>query len=570
MTVDATTTRRIPLSAGIAFPAPEDWLHDFYIEKFRADRVVLGKSGNGGWLVWDLNKTPHALIADRSGDGKTALINILLYLGLCNSDVCDTVIVDMKREFLWARGFQGVRFADDESAATEIITELHTEMGTRLRLFHKRGVQSLDELRELYALHPRYLAEDGGSLPRRTTLLLDDMNHLLTACRASDRATVTSVGSLLMRIAVQSRAVGINLVICGQSVPFGEVPPLLSEIRGIRICLGDSDEYTWNALFGPERRLSAPPVLRGRGWVTAAGSRVQELQIPYLPGTTWSAPWNSGVTVVGAAERLRYPPQNEMGRRLSRSAYVGHNESPWDATDAPDSTDGDAESMLLAGGYLQLGIGPAHDRRGGTRSRFWDYATHPNILITGPTGLGRTAFLTGLQRTLSRHDRVVEVISYQPPEPRPRVQAPNVHIEATPDAAIEKALATMRRRELGYAESTEPSHVFVILDDPFSDWQSPLRTEIAELLMHSREARMSVCLSLPAAFVATEQSSVVNNLCSVGLVLGALSDSISQRLFSDHPAVMSNVGGSMVSEYGWLGHIGGVPRRIYPINNGGQ
>lgn len=65
--------KSVPLLAkAIAFPNPDDELHERWNNMFRDGKIVLGPQKGGGEFVWDLSKVPHGLIGGRTGAGKAA------------------------------------------------------------------------------------------------------------------------------------------------------------------------------------------------------------------------------------------------------------------------------------------------------------------------------------------------------------------------------------------------------------------------------------------------------------------------------------------------------------------
>lgn len=296
------------LAVALAFPNPDEELHDTFMRFFREGKIILGPQKGGGWFVWDLNKVPHGLIGGRTGAGKSVQLDIILYLILMNRDMSDIVVCDPKMtDFTWTPEFPNVvRFAAGVLEICTAIDWIHGEMERRQQLLNKRGVRNMKYLRALYREHPEFEAEDGPA-PKRLFLLFDEIANFLGASANKDVEELkTRAREQLESIGQLSRAMEINMIVAAQKPEAKYVSTQLKQMMELRECVGPVDEYTSKQILesthGTRFGEGTP---KGRAWAWTSEQGFQVVQVPYLPSATEPAPWDPSITIEGSKDRLR-------------------------------------------------------------------------------------------------------------------------------------------------------------------------------------------------------------------------------------------------------------------------
>lgn len=170
--------------------------------------IPLGRDVNGRYVVGDLTRMPHLLIAGATGAGKSVCLNgiISTFLSTRSPDDLKLLMIDPKMVEL--TGYNGVPHLQ-----APVVTEMDKvvgalrltlrEMERRYTIFSKLGVRNLDGYRmkmadEASAEQLPYLA-----------VIIDELADLMMT--APDE-----VETLLVRLAQMARATGIHLIIATQ------------------------------------------------------------------------------------------------------------------------------------------------------------------------------------------------------------------------------------------------------------------------------------------------------------------------------------------------------------------
>lgn len=170
--------------------------------------IPLGRDVNGRYVVADLTKMPHLLIAGATGSGKSVCLNgiISTFLLARRPDEVKLLMIDPKMVEL--TGYNGVPHLQ-----CPVVTEMDKvvgalrlvlrEMERRYTLFSRLGVRNLDGY--------RMKTEDESDAERLPYLVvvIDELADLMMT--AAD-----DVESLLVRLAQMARATGIHLIIATQ------------------------------------------------------------------------------------------------------------------------------------------------------------------------------------------------------------------------------------------------------------------------------------------------------------------------------------------------------------------
>jgi len=170
--------------------------------------LPLGRDVNGRYVVGDLAKMPHLLIAGATGAGKSVCLNgiISTFLMTMRPDELRLLMIDPKMVEL--TGYNGVPHLQ-----CPVVTEMDKVVGTlrlvlremnrRYEMFKKLGVRNLDGYRLRTADEP-----DAERLPY-LVVIIDELADLMMT-------TPDEVETLLARLTQMARATGIHLIIATQ------------------------------------------------------------------------------------------------------------------------------------------------------------------------------------------------------------------------------------------------------------------------------------------------------------------------------------------------------------------
>jgi S-DNA-T family DNA segregation ATPase FtsK/SpoIIIE len=170
--------------------------------------IPLGRDVNGRYVIGDLTRMPHLLIAGATGAGKSVCLNAIISTFLSTRSPEDVKLLMIDPKMVELTGYNGVPHLQ-----APVVTEMDKvvgalrltlrEMERRYALFSKLGVRNLDGYRmkvadEANAEHLPYLV-----------VIIDELADLMMT--APDE-----VETLLVRLAQMARATGIHLIIATQ------------------------------------------------------------------------------------------------------------------------------------------------------------------------------------------------------------------------------------------------------------------------------------------------------------------------------------------------------------------
>ncbi len=170
--------------------------------------LALGRDVNGTYIITDLSRMPHLLIAGSTGSGKSVCINGIISTFLLNRrpEELQMVLIDPKMVEL--TGFNGV-----PHLRCPVVTEMGKVVGT-LRLVLK---EMEDRYQRFSMLGVRNI--DGYNLRRDEDSSLELLPYLVVIIDELADLMLTTpeeVETLLVRLAQMARATGIHLLIATQ------------------------------------------------------------------------------------------------------------------------------------------------------------------------------------------------------------------------------------------------------------------------------------------------------------------------------------------------------------------
>lgn len=218
--------------------------------------LPLGRDVNGKYIVGDLTKMPHLLIAGATGSGKSVCINgiISTLISVQQPDELKLVMIDPKMVELV--GYNGV-----PHLMCPVVTEMDKvvgalrmvlrEMNRRYELFKQVGVRNLDGYRTWAADEP-----DAEKLPYMV-VIIDELADLMMT-------TPDEVETLLARLTQMARATGIHLIIATQRPSVNVLTGLIKANVPARIAFAVSSQTDSRVVLdlgGAERLLGRGDML---------------------------------------------------------------------------------------------------------------------------------------------------------------------------------------------------------------------------------------------------------------------------------------------------------------------
>ncbi|MDI3341081.1 MAG: DNA translocase FtsK [Sphaerobacter sp.] len=170
--------------------------------------LALGRDVNGRYVVADLAKMPHLLIAGSTGSGKSVCINgiIATFLLTRRPTELQMVLIDPKKVELV--GFNGVPHlkcpvVTDMDKVVGTLRKVLEEMERRYQQFAALGVRNID------GYNLRRQEDPGLEIMPYLVVIIDELADLMMT-------TPEEVETLLVRLAQMARATGIHLLIATQ------------------------------------------------------------------------------------------------------------------------------------------------------------------------------------------------------------------------------------------------------------------------------------------------------------------------------------------------------------------
>ena len=170
--------------------------------------IPLGRDVNGNYVIHDLTKMPHLLIAGATGSGKSVCLTAIISTFLSSKRPTDLKMLMMDPKMVELVGYNGVPHLQ-----CPVVTEMDKvvgalrlalqEMERRYTLFSKMGVRNIDGYRMKIADEP------GQEQIPYLVVIIDELADLMMT--APD-----DVETVLCRLAQMGRAAGIHLIIATQ------------------------------------------------------------------------------------------------------------------------------------------------------------------------------------------------------------------------------------------------------------------------------------------------------------------------------------------------------------------
>lgn len=178
--------------------------------------ILLGKAVTGDYVMNDLTKMPHCIIAGATGSGKSVCINTIVMSILLNAkpDEIKLIMVDPKKVELTPYTKLPHMLAPvitEPQGACAALNWLVKEMENRYEILKQLGVRNIDSF-NTRKINPELESSLDREIPARMPYIVVIIDELADLMMVSSNDIETPIA----RIAQMARAVGIHLILATQ------------------------------------------------------------------------------------------------------------------------------------------------------------------------------------------------------------------------------------------------------------------------------------------------------------------------------------------------------------------
>lgn len=178
--------------------------------------ILLGKSVSGEWVMSDLAKMPHVIIAGATGSGKSVCINtiVMSILMTAKPDEIKLLMVDPKKVEL--TGYTKLPHMlspviNEPFGACQALKWLVKEMERRYEMLKALGLRNIQSFNQR-TIDPEQESAYHSEMPKKLPFIVGIIDELADLMMAADQDIETPIA----RIAQMARAVGIHLILATQ------------------------------------------------------------------------------------------------------------------------------------------------------------------------------------------------------------------------------------------------------------------------------------------------------------------------------------------------------------------
>lgn len=178
--------------------------------------ILLGKAVNGDYVMSDLAKMPHCIIAGATGSGKSVCINTIVMSIVLNAkpDQIKLIMVDPKKVELTPYTRLPHMLAPvitEPGGAAAALCWLVKEMEKRYEILKLVGVRNIDGFNKRI-INPEFEASLDKEIPEKLPFIVGIIDELADLMMSASQDIETPIA----RIAQMARAVGIHLILATQ------------------------------------------------------------------------------------------------------------------------------------------------------------------------------------------------------------------------------------------------------------------------------------------------------------------------------------------------------------------
>ena len=219
-----------------------------------------------GQVAFDLNKTPHVLVAGETGSGKSVILHVLLWQMILKQ--AKVIMLDFKGGVEFGLDYEEYgEVITDRDQAAEVLEDLVKENQMRLELFRKHRAKNIAEYNKRTDSH---LCRIG--------VFCDEIAEMMdtTGVPKKEREIYEKIKGQLSTLARLSRSTGINLIM-GVQRPDANV--LTGQIKNnipVRICGRFADKAASEIVLNTTAAINLPDI-KGR-FLFLRGNELIEFQ----------------------------------------------------------------------------------------------------------------------------------------------------------------------------------------------------------------------------------------------------------------------------------------------------
>ncbi len=225
--------------------------------------VALGKDIMGKPIYFDINKTPHLLVAGATGSGKSVCVNSMIVSLLMRTrpDEVKLLLIDPKKVEL--NMYNGVPHllapvVTDPRLANTALKKIVAEMERRYDLFSESGTKNIAGYNKyLEKKHGKNLGEGDAKRLPYIVAIIDELSDLMLVA-------AKEVEDSILRITQMARAAGIHLIVATQRPSTDVITGLIKANIPSRISFAVSsaiDSRTILDMSGAEKLLGRGDML---------------------------------------------------------------------------------------------------------------------------------------------------------------------------------------------------------------------------------------------------------------------------------------------------------------------
>lgn len=251
-------------------PKMINWSDDFLLEE---GMIVLGEDAIAP-VTFNLNRTPHVLIAGETGSGKSVVLRSCLWQMIKQGS--SVYMLDFKGGVEFGKKYEKYgEVITERNRAVEVLTELCEENMQRLALFRELEVKNLSE----------YNLKSGSNLCR-IGVFCDEIAEMLDkkGVNKEDKPVYDQLDAKFSTLARLSRATGINLFMGAQRPDANVLTGQIKINLPVRICGRFADKTTSEIVLGNTRATELPDT-KGR-FLFKVGNEITEFQSYYFDDET--------------------------------------------------------------------------------------------------------------------------------------------------------------------------------------------------------------------------------------------------------------------------------------------